>query len=130
MSKQFTDKLNAGECTFQLTGSNDIMLRMLAKYMMMLEYVASSTGDEESKLNIDGLINYLLDEALDRTIRDIVKRHGFGGKDDFFQCISECEDGEEVRAYCEQRQNNQLLKMHNDILAQIPMDAPQQKLPI
>ena len=38
MAKEYTDTLNTGECTFQITGANDIALRVMWKYIK--QYIA------------------------------------------------------------------------------------------
>lgn len=62
MAREYTHTLNTGECTFQITGANDIALRVMGKYMTMLDNVASSMGGSDL-LNMDGLINFLLEEV-------------------------------------------------------------------
>ena len=99
MKKEQTDLLRAGECTFGITGSNDMMLRALMKYTMMLDTVAIQVGDEE-QLTMDGLINFLLDDAINRNIKEIIKRHGFEDRNDFYDSIATCQSGEEVKAIC------------------------------
>ena len=129
MAREYTDTLNTGECTFQITGANDIALRVMGKYMTMLDNVAASMGGSDL-LNMDGLINFLLDDALNRNIKEIVKRHGFANSSDFFEAIADCKDGEEVKAVCSQRENERLIQMHEQILSQIPVEDLQQKLPL
>ena len=129
MKKEQTDLLRAGECTFGITGSNDMMLRALMKYTMMLDTVASQVGDEE-QLTMDGLINFLLDDAINRNIKEIIKRHGFEDRNDFYDSIATCQSGEEVKAVCEDREKTKLMTMREQIREQMPIDDKQMNLPL
>ena len=105
MAREYTDTLNTGECTFQITGANDIALRVMGKYMMMLDNVASSMGGSDL-LNMDGLINFLLDDALNRNIKEIVKRHGFANSSDFSRRSPTAKTARRSRLYARNAKTN------------------------
>lgn len=123
------DNLNAGECAFALTGANDLMLRVFMKYALSLD-AAAGVFDETETLTIDGVINYLLDDALTRKTKEIIKRHGFENSSDFLDSVSACKDGAEVRAVCVDKERSAALAMRDRILEQIPIDDKQKRLPI
>lgn len=123
------DNINAGECAFALTGANDLMLRVFMKYALSLDSAAGVQDDAET-ISIDGVINYLLDDALTRKTKEIIKRHGFENLSDFLDSISACKDGAEVRAVCVDKERASALAMRDRILEQMPIDDKQMKLPI
>lgn len=123
------DNLNAGQCAFALTGANDLMLRVFMKYALSLD-AAAGVFDEAETLTIDGVINYLLDDALTRKTKEIIKRHGFENSSDFLDSVSACKDGAEVRAVCVDKERSAALAMRDRILEQIPMDDKRKRLPI
>lgn len=123
------DNVNAGECAFALTGANDLMLRVFMKYALSLDS-AAGVSDESETLTIDGVINYLLDDALTRKTKEIIKRHGFENLSDFLDSVSACKDGAEVRAVCVDKERSAALAMRDRIIEQIPIDDKQKRLPI
>lgn len=123
------DNTNAGECTFALTGANDLMLRVFMKYALSLDAAAGITEESET-LTIDGLINYLLDDALTRKTKEIIKRHGFENLSDFLDSVSACKDGAEVRSVCVDKERSAALALRDRILEQMPIDDKQKRLPI
>lgn len=130
--KQMSDKkdsLNAGECSFALTGANDMMLRVFMKYALSLD-AAAGVNDEGETLTIDGVINYLLNDALTRKTKEIIKRHGFESLSDFFDLVSACKSGADVRAVCVEMERAAALAMRDRILEQIPIEDKQMSLPI
>lgn len=123
------DNVNAGECTFALTGANDLMLRVFMKYALSLDS-AAGVSDESETLTIDGVINYLLDDALTRKTKEIIKRHGFENLSDFLESVSACKDGAEVREVCVDKERSAALAMRDRIIEQMPIDDKQKRLPI
>lgn len=123
------DNINAGECAFALTGANDLMLRVFMKSALSLDSAAGVQDDAET-ISIDGVINYLLDDALTRKTKEIIKRHGFENLSDFLDSISACKDGAEVRAVCVDKERASALAMRDQILEQMPIDDKQMRLPI
>ena len=93
-TKEETDLMGFGDCTFQIMPDNEAMLSSLAKFAIYLDY-KTNAGQGET-LNIDGLINKLLCDAMDRKIKDYVKQYGFDDKDEFMDTMIHCADGEEV----------------------------------
>ena len=123
------DNVNAGECTFALTGANDLILRVFMKYALSLDS-AAGVSDESETLTIDGVINYLLDDALTRKTKEIIKLHGFENLSDFLDSVSACKDGAEVRAVCVDKERSAALAMRDRIIEQMPIDDKQNRLPI
>ena len=97
MVKEETDMLNVGDFTFCVTGGNDMKLRALIRYAQFLDYRAQANEENGNELSVDGLVNYLLSNAMDKMIKDIIKKHSFESEDDFYDTIGECKDGEELK---------------------------------
>lgn len=116
-----------GDCTFQIMPDNEMGLASLAKYAQYLDYKTNS-GQGET-LNIDGLINQLLSDGIERKIKEHVKQYGFDDKDEFMDVMIHCADGEEVAIELANHIQAKLQKEHDEILAHIPMDSPQKELP-
>lgn len=125
--KEQTDLMSFGDCTFQITTANEMMLSALSKYAQFLDYKTNAAKDEQ--LNIDGLINSILSSAMERRIKELVKQYGFDGADDFIDVMTHCEDGEEVSVELSNHARIALQKEHDEILSHIPMDSPQRELP-
>lgn len=126
-SKEQTDLMSFGDCTFQITTANEMMLSALSKYAQFLDYKTNPAPDE--RLNIDGLINSILSSAMERRIKELVKQYGFDGADDFIDVMTHCENGEEVSVELANHARIALQKEHDEILSHIPMDSPQRELP-
>lgn len=126
-AKQETDLMSFGDCTFQITTANEMMLSALSKYAQYLDYTTNAAQDEQ--LNIDGLINRILCASMERWIKELVKQYGFDNSDDFIDVMTHCEDGEEVSVELANHKRIALQKEHDEILAHIPMDSPQRELP-
>jgi transcription elongation factor Elf1 len=124
--KESTDSMACGDCTFQITMANEVLLKALAKYSMMLDYVTHA--DETEQLNIEGLINAILLEGMTRRIKELAKKHCFDTQEDFIACMSSCKDGEEVAIEIRCSECNFYKKMHDEILSQIPVPDTQKKL--
>lgn len=125
-AKESTDSMACGDCTFQITMANEVLLKALAKYSMMLDYVTHA--DETEQLNIEGLINAILLEGMTRRIKELAKKHCFDTQEDFIDCMSSCKDGEEVAIEIRCSECNFYKKMHDEILSQIPVTDTQKKL--
>ena len=59
-----TGNMAWGDYTFKITVDNMLNLETLCKYAQMLDFVTHAKGENE--LNIDGVVNDILDEALSR----------------------------------------------------------------
>lgn len=118
-----TDLLASGECTFVITTANEVLLKSLSKYSMMLDFITGA-GDEEL-LNVDGLINSILEEGMTRRIKDLVKKHSFEDAQEFIDCMASCEGGEDVSKEIASHEKNFYQKSHDEILSHIPMDDGQ-----
>lgn len=123
-----TDGMSFGDVSFQITTANEMMLSALITYSKMLDYVTNATGDEQ--LNIDGLINSLLADGMNRRIKELVKKHSFEDAKEFMDCMAECHDGEEAFGEIRQHEANFYQKTHDEILSHIPVDDGQLKLPL
>ena len=123
--KEETDDMAFGDCTFKITTANEIMLNALSKYAMMLDFVTDSKGD--NALNVEGLINSILFNGMNRMIKDLVKRHGFESSEEFIDSMRACKDGEEVSIEVKHHECEEYQRLHDDILAHIPIDDKQCK---
>ncbi len=126
-TKEQTDLMSFGDCSFQITTANEMMLSALSKYAQYLDYTTNAAQDEQ--LNIDGLINRILCASMERWIKELVKQYGFDGADDFIDVMTHCENGEEVSVELANHARISLQKEHDEILSHIPMDSPQRELP-
>ena len=123
--KEETDSMAFGDCTFKITTANEIMLNALSKYAMMLDYVTQSQG--EDSLNVEGVINNILYNGMSRMMKDLVKRHGFESSEEFIDCMRACQDGEEVMNEIKHHECTEYQRLHDDILAHIPVEDKQTK---
>lgn len=123
--KEETDGMAFGDCTFKITSENEIMLSALSKYAMMLDYVTQSK--DEDSLNVEGVINSILYNGMSKMLKDLVKRHGFESQDEFIDCMNCCKDGEEVMNEVKQHECTEYQRLHDDILAHIPVEDKQAK---
>lgn len=130
MGKEETDVLNVGDFTFCVTGGNDMKLRALIRYAQFLDYRAQANAEDGNELSVDGLVNYLLSNAMDKMIKDIIKKHSFESEDDFYDTIGECKDGEELKVAIQNKERLAAEKLHDEILAFVPMEDRQMKLNI
>lgn len=124
--KENTDSMACGDCTFQITTANEILLKALTKYSMMLDYVTQA--GETELLNIEGLINAILFDGMTRRIKELAKKHCFDTQEEFIDCMAACKDGEEVAIEIRCSECNFYKKMHDEILSQIPVPDTQKKL--
>lgn len=123
--KEETDKMAWGDCTFQITTPNEIMLKALTKYAMMLDYVTQA--QEEEQLSVEGVINSILYNGMNKMIRELAKKHGFEDSSDFMDCMSACEDGEEVATEIKHHERSEYQRQHDDILSHVPIPDTQAK---
>lgn len=126
--KEETDLMAFGDCTFQITAANETMLSALSKHAQFLDYQVSKKGNCE-QLNLDGLVNKILYDAMKRRINELVKEFGFDDVDDFIDVMAHCADGEEVAIELDNHTFNKYQKQHDEILSHIPMDSGQKELP-
>ena len=123
-----TNIMPFGDCSFEITTGNEIMLKALTKYAMMLDFITNSQADEQ--LNVDGLINSILADGMTKRIKELVKKHGFENTDDFISNMLNCHDGEEVNIIVKDQELKFYHKLHDEILSYIPIDNKQKTLPI
>lgn len=121
-----TDQMAWGDYTFKITAGNMLNLSTLCKYAQMLDFVTKAESEEQ--LNIDGVINEVLDEALSKRVKELAKKHGFMDADDFIKDLDGCEDGEEVAAAIKRSEQAAYVRAHERILAHIPLEDRQMSL--
>lgn len=125
--KENTDAIAWGDYTFKITASNMVNLATLCKYAQMLDFVTNSQGEDQ--LSIDGVVNEILFKALDKRVKELASKHGYMYANDFIEDLSKCNDGEEVAHSLKRAENTALHVMHEKILAHVPLDEKQMKLP-
>ena len=123
--KEQTDSMAFGDCTFQITTANEVMLKALTKYAMMLDYVTQAQGEDQ--LNVEGVLNSILYNGMSKMIKDLVKKHGFEDSIEFMDVMNSCKDGEEVANEVKHHERAEYQKVHDDILCHIPMPDTQAK---
>lgn len=123
-----TDSMPFGDTSFQITTANEMMLVALIKYSQMLDFVTGAKDEE--LLNVDGLINSLIADGMNRRIKDLVKKHSFEDTQEFIDCIGACNDAEEVFGEIKQHEMQFYQKTHDEILSHIPLEDAQLKLPL
>lgn len=123
-----TDSMPFGDTSFQITTANEMMLVALIKYSQMLDFVTGAKGEE--MLNVDGLINSLIADGMNRRIKDLVKKHSFEDAAEFVECLGACNDAEEVFSEIKQHEMQFYQKTHDEILSHIPLDSAQMELPL
>lgn len=121
-----------GVCEFEITESNNRKLMALIVYAQMLDRIVSINSEEGTeRLNIDGIINELLDDALERRIKTLKARHGFESESEFVELMVACNGTNPIvvgaQALDVVRNSERLLykKMHRKILEQIPVEDRQ-----
>lgn len=115
-----TDNMPFGDCTFQITTANEVRLKAMSKYAMMLDYVVDA--DNAEKLNIDGLINSILEEGMVKRLKELSKKHGFESPEDFVESLLACQDGEETAYEIKEQERSFYQKMHDEILSHISVE--------
>lgn len=121
-----TDNMAWGDYTFKITSGNMMNLSTLCKYAQMLDFVTRAEG--ENQLNIDGVINEILNDALSKRVKALAKKHGFESDYDFSETLSACKDGEEVAHVIQESEREAYVRAHDEILAHIPYEDRQMKL--
>lgn len=121
-----TDKLAWGDYTFKITAGNMLYLDTLCKYAQMLDFVTQAQGEE--LLNIDGVVNEILDEALSKRVKELAKKHGFIDATTFCEELDDCKDGEDVTAKIRESERLAYVRAHERILAHIPLEDRQKNL--
>lgn len=120
-----------GVCIFEITESNNKKIHALLLYAQMLDLVV--TGDpcnDMDHINADGVINELIDDITDRRIKELCKRHGFTGVDEFVDLVGACENGSDVLAVIQNAEKFYYKNAHRQVLSQIPVEDKQTRLPL
>ena len=126
---KFTDdtgNMAWGDYTFKITVNNMLNVETLCKYAQMLDFVTNAKGENE--LNIDGVVNDILDEALSKRVKELAKRHGFMDAHDFIESLDGCKDGEEVAHAIKESERMAYERAHDRILMHVPIEDRQKKL--
>ena len=121
-----TGNMAWGDYTFKITVDNMLNLETLCKYAQMLDFVTHAKGENE--LNIDGVVNDILDEALSKRVKELAKKHGFADAHDFTESLDGCKDGEEVAHVIRESEQLAYERAHNRILMHVPIEDRQKKL--
>lgn len=121
-----TGNMEWGDYTFKITVDNMMNLDVLCKYAQMLDFVTNSKGEDE--LNIDGVVNEVLDEALSKRVKGLAKKHGFIDAHDLIESLDGCKDGEEVAHAIEEAERMAYARAHERILAHVLIEDRQKKL--
>lgn len=117
---------NPQTVTFKITVDNMLNLETLCKYAQMLDWVTHAKGENE--LNIGGVVNEVLDEALSKRVKELAKKHGFADAHDFTESLDGCKDGEEVAHVIRESEQLAYIRAHDRILMHVPMEDRQKKL--
>jgi hypothetical protein len=111
---------------FRISPDNQRGLDILAKYAQMLDFIAKPNKEDE--LSIDGVVNEILDDVIQRRLKGIVKRWGFFDVDDLLEKADDVKDGEEMFALCQNAQKDACLAEHTQILKHVPIEDRQGRL--
>ena len=126
---KFTDdtcNMSWGDYTFKITVDNMMNLETLCKYAQMLDFVTHAK--DENELNIDGVVNEVLDDALSKRVKELAKKHGFSDAHDFIDTLDGCKDGEEVAHAIKESERLAYERAHDRILMHVPLEDRQKKL--
>lgn len=115
-----------GECCFKISIANEVLLNAIVKYAQMLDFVCNSEADEQ--LNIDGVINSVLEEGLERRVKVLMARHGIKKREDFLCAMEESDDGYSASANLKAYEMDCYHEMHDEILSHIPIEDRQTSL--
>ena len=121
-----TGNMAWGDYTFKITVDNMLNLETLCKYAQMLDWVTHSV--EADRLNIDGVVNEVLSEALSKRVKELAKKHGFESAHDFTEALDDCQDGEDVEHVIRESEQAAYQRARTRILAHIPFEDRQMKL--
>lgn len=128
-TEKFTEDTGSmawGDYTFKITVDNMLNLETLCKYAQMLDWVTHAK--DENSLNIDGVVNEVLDEALSKRVKELAKKHGFADAHDFTESLDGCKDGEEVAHVIRESEQLAYERAHDRILMHVPLEDRQKSL--
>lgn len=127
---------SCGEFKFEITDENEKRLKAILIYSKVFNLIVlgdyeknPGNDDEPEKLNDDGVINFILDDALTKWIKVLLNKHGFTDAQEFVEVIGGCESGEQVLDIIQRAEKRYYHGMYKGILAQIPLDDGQMQLP-
>lgn len=111
-------------CPFKITADNMVLFETLCKYA---QYIDFEVGIDDH-LTPDGVLNDVLDDVLTKRIKELVKKHGFTDSEDFISSLDGCKDGEEVAAAIRDAEKMAQARIHERILAHVPIEDRQLKM--
>lgn len=118
--------IGAESVQFRVSTDNMRYLEALCKYAQMLDLVTNAIDGE--RLSIDGVVNDIFSEILEKRLREIVRKHGFYDLDDAVQTLSDCADAAGVAAAVRNAEKAAYEREHSRILAHVPIEDRQGKL--
>lgn len=127
-TKEPTDTIAFDSCKFNISTGNMMLFKAFQKYSMYLDAVLNVKPDEMVGADMSGLLNYLIETALTKELKDIQKKHGFEKLDDMVDCFNACNTPEEIYSEIHQAEMTERAKLHQNILDQIPEEDRQLKL--
>ena len=120
-----------GVFSFEITESNNQKIHALILYAQMLDLVVTGDpGNDMEHINADGVINELVNDITDRRIKELCKRHGFTGIEEFVDAIGSCEKASDVLAVIQNAEKFYYKRAHEQVLSQIPVEDKQARLPL
>jgi len=126
--KEPTDTIAFDSCKFNISTGNMLLFKAFQKYSMYLDDVLNVKPEESVGTDMSGLLNYLVETALTKELKDIQKKHGFENLDDMVDALYACNTPEEIYSEIHQAEMTERAKLHQKILEQIPEEDRQLKL--
>ena len=126
--KEPTDVIAFDSCKFNISTGNMMLFKAFQKYSMYLDAVLNVKPEESVGADISGLLNYLVETALTKELKDIQKKHGFEKLDDMVDAFNACNNADEIYSEIHQAEMTERSKLHQKILEQIPEEDRKLKL--
>lgn len=126
-----------GKYTFEITVENERRIKAIMVYagifdlVVKCDFARTQAPDDAAPESItaDGVVNFILDDALGKWVKVFRGKHGFTDDDEFIDVIGACKSPEEAYDVVKRAEARYYHGMHKGILAQIPMDSAQKPLP-
>lgn len=128
---------SCGKFEFEITADNERRLKAILVYSKVFDLIVfgdyeknpETTDEAPEHLNDDGVINFVLDDALTKWIKVLQNKHGFTDAREFVDVIGGCESGEQVMDIIQRAEKRYYHGMYKGILSQIPLYDGQMQLP-
>lgn len=128
---------SCGKFEFEITAENEKRLKAILVYSKVFDLIVfgdyekspETTDKAPEHLNDDGVINFVLDDALTKYVKVLQNKHGFADAQEFTDVIGACESGEQVMDIIQRAEKRYYHDMYKGILSQIPLDDGQMQLP-